>query len=526
MIALDSRLSAMLRGAIVLRWHQFAWMVSEWAWLFGLKPATGKWTERISFVYIYILVVGLMTPTVVQIIGNLYAAEARTAPGLQLIILRQTIPWIIAVLTVVLVALPWKAWLLRLTFGDITYLSPSPFDRRILTLWRYLEMAAFVPLFALPFIIIIAPMFGSVWFTDVVPAILRAAVAVGLWGTTALALAWHLSLQQYHRDPLTPGAELIARLSVLVAAIVVAVTRPDLLLWPGRLLVLLAMDQASWGWPLLIAFAFVGIIVVGRAAQHLSLTRASAASDVFARIQQLGLMILLNRQLLFSILSEARSRETRAVGTLPPAQGLAVILARAALHYRRNMGQALQLAIGGMALGLSLLIWRPINLTVLIFSALLLALVLPSWMAHLFRQDMSVPFVAQFMPQPLMQRLLVSSIVPAILVLMGMIPIMLTFGSAMPDWAWGIVPVVWVMSLLGHVDAVGRGAALGKNNVFGVLLSGIAILAVLWTATTSGLSGIFAFGPGVIAAAGVSFALLTFAEIRHNGFGIQSQTSD
>jgi hypothetical protein len=82
------------------------------------------------------------------------------------------------------------------------------------------------------------------------------------------------------------------------------------------------------------------------------------------------------------------------------------------------------------------------------------------------------------------------------------------------------------MSLLGHVDAVGRGSALGKNNVFGVLIGGIAILAVLWTATTSGLTGIYSFGPGVIAATAVTFALLTFAEIRHNGFGIQSQTSE
>src|SRR5258708_9851286 len=385
-------------------------------------------------------------------------------------------------------------------------------------------MAAAIPLLALPFVILIAPMFGSIWATDVIPAILRGVVAVGLWGAVALALGWHLSLQQYARDPLTPGIELIARLGVIVAAIVVAVISPDILLWPGRLLVLLAMDRTGWAWPLLVGFALVGVVVVLRAAQHLSLTRASAASEVFARIQQLGLMILLTRQLLFSILSEARSRESRAVGTLPPAQGLAVIMARAALHYRRHTGEAIQLVIAGMLLGLSLIMWRPINLTVLIFSALLMALVLPSWMAHLFRQDMSVPFIAQFMPQPLMQRLLVSSVVPAVLVLLGMIPIVFTFGGLMPDWAWGIVPVVWVMSLLGHVDAVGRGSALGRNNVFGVLISGVAILAVLWSGTTSGQAGIFALGPGILAAAGVSFALLTFAEIRHNGFGLQAQT--
>src|SRR5258708_1122761 len=145
-------------------------------------------------------------------------------------------------------------------------------------------------------------------------------------------------------------------------------------------------------------------------------------------------------------------------------------------------------------------------------------------MADLFRQDMSVPFIVQFMPQPLMQRLLVSSVVPAILVLIGMIPIVFTFGGLMPDWGWGIVPVVWVMSLLGHVDAVGRGSALGKNNVFGVLIGGVAILAVLWSGTTSGQTGIFALGPGVLAAAGVSFALLPFAALRRNGFGLEAQT--
>src|SRR5260370_42546590 len=148
-------------------------MVGEWAWLFGLKPASGKWGERISFLYIYLLVVGLMTPSVLNIIAGLYAAEARTTTALQVIILRNTIPWIIAVFTLLLVATPWKAWLLRLTFGDITYLSPSPFDRRVLALSRYLEMAAPSPLPAPPLRILIAPMVRSSPAAALIPADLR-----------------------------------------------------------------------------------------------------------------------------------------------------------------------------------------------------------------------------------------------------------------------------------------------------------------------------------------------------------------
>src|SRR5260370_4416576 len=119
------------------------------------------------------LVVGLMTPSVLQIIAGLYAAEAKTTTALQVIILRNTLPWIIAVFTVLLVALPWKAWLLRLTFGDITYLSPSPFDRRVLALWRYLEMVAADPLVFLALLILTAPMLGSIWAAAALPATLR-----------------------------------------------------------------------------------------------------------------------------------------------------------------------------------------------------------------------------------------------------------------------------------------------------------------------------------------------------------------
>src|SRR5436305_415927 len=171
MIAFETRLRSMLSGIITLRFHQLAYVISEWAWLIGLKPSSGKWLERISFLYIYLLAIGLMTPSVLGVIGGLYVAEAKTSPALQVVILQVTIPWIVAVISLLLVIMPWKGWLLRLTFGDIAYLSASPFDRRVIALWRYLEMVVVVPLMIWLPLVLIAPMFGSIWAQDVIPEI-------------------------------------------------------------------------------------------------------------------------------------------------------------------------------------------------------------------------------------------------------------------------------------------------------------------------------------------------------------------
>jgi hypothetical protein len=520
MIRFDIRLRTMLWGMVVLRWHQFRWLVSEWAWIFGLRPSSGKWTERVSFLYIYLLLIVFLTPSTLQTIGGLYAAEAQTTPALQVAILRTTIPWIIAIFSLLLIVIPWKAWMLRLTFGDITYLATSPFDRRVLALWRYLEMVVAIPLLALLPMILIAPMFGSIWASDVIESSVRGMFSLALWTAPLLALGWHLSLRQYARVPMTPGIDLVLRLAIVASAVVIALTKPDVLLWPGRLLVLVTMDKASWAWPLLIGCTVIGTGVVWRAAGHLSLTRASAGSDVFARIQQLGIMIILDRRLLFSVLSEARSKQDRAIGTLAPTKGLPTIVARAALYYRRRSGQAVQLSLVGAALGLLLMAWRPTNMLILILTAILLAWQLAPWMARLFRHDLGVPFISQLIPQPLGQRLLVSSIVPVVLVLVGMVPVLIAFNAWMPDWAWGMIPAIWVLSLLGHVEAVGRGSTPGGSNVFTVLLGSIVVFTVLWSITANGQAGILALGTGMISGIGASFALLFFAEVRHHGLSM------
>lgn len=515
-MAFDVRLRTMLRAIVALRWQQFRWMLGEVAWIFGLMPRSGKWTERISFFYIYLLIIGLATPTVVNILSGLYALEAKTAPGLQVVIIQRTLPMLMAIAGLLLVVMPWKAWLLRLTFGDISYLSPSPFDRRVLALWRYLEMVIVVPfVVALP-LILTAPMFSSIWAADIIPAVLRGMLAVFLWAAPALALAWHISLQEYTRKPLPSWTQLAARAAVIAVAIALLISKPDILLWPGRLIMLAAMGQASWAWPLFLSSTIVGILLVWHSARYLSLTRASAESEVFARIQQLGLMVFLDRRLLLSILGEDRAKRSYAAGVLPPATGLATVVARALLHYRRRRGQAFQLILTGLGLGVFLIFWRPLNIVVVVATAFFLAWLIPSWMASLFRQDQAVPFISQMIPQSVIQRLLVSSILPTILVLIGMIPILLVFGWLMPDWAWGFVPLIWILSLLGHVDSVGQGSAVADRNIFAIAIDTVAVFAVIWNATTASAPGVAALGPSIAISAALSFALVFLADFRHN----------
>ncbi len=518
-MAFQITLSGMLSSIVSLRWHQFRWTMAYWARAFGLLPASGKWGERITFVYIYVLIVALMVPAAASIINALYLLELKATPELQVATLYTTIPALIGVLSLFLIAFPWKAWMLRLTFGDITYLAASPFDRRVLALWRFIEVVFAIGLVCLIPLTLLAPVLanGSILAVEVLPAIGRGALALALWVTPMLALGWHLSLQEYVHNPPPVGVRWIARLSVIVAAGVLLVTNPAILLWPGRLIVLISLNQGLFGWPLLIVYAMVGLAVIALTSRQLSMTRVAAGSDVFARIQQLGFMIVMDRQLLLSILGEARANESYAVGTLPHATGILTLVARTALFYRRQYGQAVQLIGTGIAFGLALIFWRPFNLPTVIVTVVLLVLLLPPSLARVFRSDLSVPFVMQFIPQPLTRRLLAASVVPFVLLLTGLLPVLIGFNRFMPDWAWGIAPVIWVLTLIGHVEIVGKRNSVSDRNLFSVILGSIAVFVIFWTATSTDVSGVFALFQGVVAAGSVSFALMLIAEARSTG---------
>jgi hypothetical protein len=97
-----------------------------------------------------------------------------------------------------------------------------------------------------------------------------------------------------------------------------------------------------------------------------------------------------------------------------------------------------------------------------------------------------------------------------------MVPILIIFNGLMPYWAWGFVPLVWVLSLLGHVDSVGQGSAVADRNIFAIALDTVAVFAVIWNATNSTVGGVVAFGPSVAISAALSFVLVFIADFRHN----------
>ncbi len=523
MIKFEITLGGMLNSIVTLRLRQLRWTMAYWARAFGLLPSSGKWTERIAFVYIYLLIIGLMSPTLVSLLNGIYVLETKAVPAFRVSLIYQTIPIFVALISFSLIVLPWRAWMLRLTFGDITYLASSPFDRRILAIWRFVEMPlTFAALSLIPFAVLATFLTGgSIFASAVLPTIARAALAFLLWSVPMLALGWHLSLQEFLHAPPPGSVRVIGRLSVIVAALVLLVFAPEVLMWPGRLIVLLARGEANWGWPLLITYAVVGVIMVGLVARGLSMTRAGAGSEIFARIQQAGFMIFLDRQLLVSILGEARTNRSRAVGVLPNATGILTIPARTALYYRRQYGQAIQLALTGFFLGAIMMVWQPTanDALLIVATSVLLVIFLPANMARVFRADMAVPFVMQFARQPLRSRLLASSIVPCALVLVGMIPLVVSLNPLLPNWAWGVIPVVWVLTLAGHADIVSKGSGSAQRDFLAIIVGGAAVFSVLWFGVTSG-GGLFALFQGIIVAASATVGLLLFADVKHGGAGM------
>jgi len=509
----------MLGSVRFVRARQIRWTMAYWARAFGLLPNSGKWMERITFVYIYVISIALLTPTLLSLLNGLYVTETKVAPAARFQALNTTLPTIIAVASVLLIGLPWRAWMLRLTFGDMVYLAPSPFDRRVLVLWRFIEVCIFIGVIGFIPFTLLAPAFGSIEAAHVLPVIFRGITALALWFAPMLAVGWVISLQEYQHDGQSGVIRWLTRVAFAGAAVALFALGSELLLWPGRMVMAIASgDSTVWyGWFLLIGWAALGGFAVWRVGRGLSLTRAAERAETFARIQQLGFMIFVDRQLLGSIIAETRANQSRAVGTLPRATGIWTIAARAFIFYRRQYGQAVQLVAVGLAFGAGLLLFNPADPILTIFYAVILVVVVAPMMARVFRHDLDVPFITQFNLHPVTSQIVVAAILPALLVLIGVLPVLIAFWPLVPRGGLGLVPAVWVLSVFGHFEAIGKGGRPAARSIFTVIMGAAALLVLVWNVSQVGRDPLLAALSGAAIAGLLTFVLLFVAEIRRNG---------
>jgi hypothetical protein len=170
-----------------------------------------------------------------------------------------------------------------------------------------------------------------------------------------------------------------------------------------------------------------------------------------------------------------------------------------------------------MAFALGLTLWRPLNPFIIVVTAVLMALFLPPMFARVFQRDMGVPFISQFNLHPLIRQLVVASIVPCVLVLIGMIPTMLGLLRFVPAFSFSLIPIVWIISLFGHVESVGKKGMPAARGLFTVIMGSVAIGIMLWNSATVGNDLFSASVSGLTIAVVISLVLLFVAEIRRNG---------
>jgi hypothetical protein len=460
-----------------------------------------------------------MTPTVLSLLNGLYVLERKAPPSAFIQAQTLILPTIIAIASLLLVVLPWRSWMLRLTFGDISYLTASPIDRTGLTIWRFIEVCIFVGLIGFIPFTILGAIHGSIDLIVVLPAILRGVTALAFWFTPMLAAGWVISLQEYIPHGPRPIIRFLTRAFIAVVVVVLFLNGSDVLLWPGRLVMLISQGDptASLGWVLLLGWAALGTVAVGRVGSHISLTRAAAQGETFARLQQLGFMIFVDRQLLGSVLAETRAGQAPAVGTMPKTSGVMSIAGRQMIFYRRQYGQAITLIGIGLALGFGLLFWRIPDLILLVTSSTALILGLPTRLSQVFRQDLDVPFIAQFNVHPLTAQLVAATVVPTALMVAGALPVLIAFLPYALPYGFALLPLLWLMALFGHVEAVGRNGRPAARSIFTVILGVAALLFVQIGVFGSGTNPAAAILSGFVMTGAAALLLLMIAEIRRTG---------
>jgi hypothetical protein len=490
-----------------LRWRQ----VRD-ALVYGLRLLGYESGERVYALYL----VGILGFWVFAMFG--YAFDRAVGVGTLLTDdgltgIRQVLPYMVLAGQIWILVGALRSTPLKLTFADMAYVAGSPVNPAAAVLLGFARQVALRMVLFTPVLLLLAALFNSaVGGTATVGAVLllsfQALIPTYLliiltWGTSWLLGTLRLVYPALRR---VWGLWLLPLLLLPLAAVA-----RDLALFTGNIAFSAMLEATS---PvILVALLVVDIVVIVGLAyfgSRIDMIRAVDESQLYARIQSLGLLAWRQPDLTMRIRMQSGQRGRRAFLHLPTGlTGGQAVMARAALTYIRHpfmlaitAGWGALMTLAALAIGASNL---PIQLVV--GWVVLAGFAPPIGLLYVFRNDVEEPFLRQLIPLDGAQLLFADALLPLISLVVGAGAVWISRNPP-PDVLLSGLLLIFVFSLIillcGALGATKRERAL-QTRLIATIIS-FAVIGVGFGAL--GLSGLMVSATGTLL---VLFNLVTDA---------------
>ncbi|MBE2267823.1 MAG: hypothetical protein IAE80_06295 [Anaerolinea sp.] len=407
------------RALIWLRWRQFKDTAIYWLRVLGYQANERSLSQNLYV--LYLLAIGafwLYTVGGFALTSAVNIGKAMSGETVGTILFAVSWGIFLGQIWVLLNAL--RSTPLKLSFSDMAWVAASPirrsapvivgFTRQVLIRIFVLGIATAL-LSALVSHALVGDNYGLVVaraLTVLIPLVFL------LWG-----VGWLVGMLRLI-DPRIGRIRFLWILPVLL--IPLAYIFPDPFLWIGRMAVLYVVGASEW-WtvPLLVVLAVIASAIVVLLGDRINMIHAADESTLYARIQALGLMAWRNPDLQRRIMNQMRQAGRKPLLRLPRAEGVPTFIARAGLSYLRHPDMLLTTFGWGFIItsfALDTVIGnRPLQIWLL--WIVIVALVPPTGLLHVFQSDRSEKFLRQFLPVDGLQLLIADIMLPFVVLLIG-----------------------------------------------------------------------------------------------------------
>lgn len=486
-------------GALIsLRWRQFRDDARYWLRVLGYQSNDESFAQKMYVFYLALIgliwlytVGGWVLQQAYEIGGTLSTAQI----GDVLVILSY-VPLIGLALAL---SAALRSTPLKLTFPDIAYVAGSPIMRAapvIVGFVRYvLFRAALISVAVIIFSVLInRTLYAQVTIQDV----LRGLSVALMLTTVTYAMAWFVGIARLSFPRIRSIHLLwVAPFLLLLLPSVV----PDAALWSGRAMVLALIGQAP-GWVVIVFLAAAVIFLAGLGvlSRRMDMIQASDESQLYARLQAIGLLQYTQPRTQARIRAQASRARRKAFLTLREATGWNGLVSRAVLSYVRH-----PLSLITTVVWAAVMTWAAANVILNQLPAQLwigLAIVAgirpPGGLLYVFEQDVEEPFLRQFLPVSTVGLLAADALLPFMVLIGTSITVWILLAPTAEILLMGVPLIFATGALLAFCGAFGAARVRRFESRFFATLIALGAAMAIGSGLGSPLAGLLAMIVGIM----------------------------
>lgn len=462
-----------------LRWRQFKDTAVYWLRVLGYRPQDASISQNLYVLYLILIgifwlyTVGAWVYDISAGIGKLLQPSA----SVELLV---GFTWVTLIVQVYVMINALQSTPLKLSFADMAYVAGAPISRMAPVIVGFVRQVGIrLVLLDLPVLVLGWIVGRSIMPSDFGAASFRLVATVIPLIILTWAVGWMVGLSRL----ISPRLGRLRYLWFLPLVLLpIAYFLPDVALWPGRIAVLVMLNEAPvWALPLLAVLAALSVAATFFLGERINMIHAVDESILYARIQALGLLAWRMIDVQARIRMQARQASRKPLFGLPKAQGTSTFVTRAALSYLRH--PTMLLACFGWGVVMTAfaveIVYRQLPAQVWILWVVAVGLAPPFGMMHVFRSDEQELFLRQFLPVDGLQLLLADVLLPLVALIVGGVIAFLFYGFDAEITSVGImfIPALALMVALCSAVAVTNVRVIQTRLLATGLSFGVVILA-------------------------------------------------